>query len=173
MAFFGVAAKNTAFNRACTHLTFRVAGQLYAIEIGMVCEIAQAKAISPIADADPAVIGQIDLRSSALIVVDLGLRLRGKPIKPSAKSVIIVVKREKSRSACLLDAPEGLISISPEDLPPNGCLVDEATGVVGIPESDVVPPENASVSGRERGFRMYKTKNEIILLPDREKFYPM
>lgn len=171
MAFFKDIKDFTPSKRIGTHITYRVGGQLYAVSIDMVSEVIRCSGIVPVKDADDAVIGRIELRNRALVVIDMGIRLQGKPITISSKSLIIVVKRDevKARSGCLNKNPGDAISISP-DL--SACLLDGVEKVTAIPKRESVAPENASNSGATHGYYIYEGDGETILLPDRKLYYP-
>ena len=172
MGFFKSVERRAATPQTATHMTFRLGGQLYGIPLELVSEVIPLTAPAPLHSGDEAVVGEIELRGSALVVVDMGLRLRGTPVPPSSKNCILIVRRAGARSGCLFEAAEGMVRIPAEEIELSGCLVEAADGVIAIAETATASPENASLSGEDHGFPLYKTAEDTILLPARTLFFP-
>ncbi len=164
MAFFGDTLREGAAHKPATHLTFRVGGQTYAVPVDILREVTRPGDIARFCSYDPAVVGETSLRGDALIVVDMGLRLTGEPVRAN-DACMLVVSRETARAACLVSAPGDMVTLA-------GCLVDEAVAVRAVDEENVRAPENASVSGARHGFPLYPLDGETVLLPPVEAFFP-
>ena len=171
MAFFKNSAE-PASNGAATHMTFRVGGQLYGIPIDMVSEVVPAAGLAPLKDWDDAVVGQLELRGAALIVLDMGLRLTGRAVETTSNCCILIVRRENARSGCLFGEPGALIHVPEDKAELSGCLVDRAEAALCIPQRLQITPENTSLSSAVHGFPLYRCGAETILLPPRELCFP-
>jgi purine-binding chemotaxis protein CheW len=72
------------------HLVFGVGGRLYACEVALVREIVPFRRCTRLPGAPPYVCGLINLRGTVVTVLDLGLRLAGKPVNRDEGAVILV-----------------------------------------------------------------------------------
>lgn len=171
MAFFDGAVK--APKTRNTHMTFRLKDQLYGIPLDMVSHVVALEGMLPLKASDPAVVGELELMGGAAVVLDMGVRLLGKPIKDTSGKCVVIVKRSQARSGCLFDAPQGLACIPEGEIEACGLLADDVEGVRAIPEDGITPAEDASTSGETKGYPLYRSKSETILLPDPETFFPI
>lgn len=173
MAFFSNATVTITSGSTLPHMTFLVGGQLYGIPMDKVSEVVALDKMAPLCTADPAVVGEIELRGSALVIVDMGIRLLGKAISPGSKSCILIVQRAAARSGCLFEAPDAIVNIPPQAIELSGCLVAAADKIESIPQTAIVTPENTSASGKAHGWPLYRTGKKTILLPESKLFYPL
>ncbi len=102
-------------------LSFRLAGEEYAVEIGSVREIVKPPPITEVPRAPEAVLGVIGLRGEALPVFD-PLLLLGLARHEEASSV--------SRRVIVIDTEQGLAGLS----------VDAVEHVVRMPRQAIEPP---------------------------------
>ena len=84
------------------HLTFEVAGELFAIPILSVQEIRSWEAVSRIPRAPGYVLGVIDLRGVMVPILDLRRRLSIEPRETTATTAVIVVRVERGGTAPLV-----------------------------------------------------------------------
>lgn len=102
-------------------LSFRAAGQDYALAIMQVREIRCWSQPTILPNAPSYVRGVINLRGTVLPVVDLAERLGMARSDASARCVIVVVEHGERLLGLLVDAVSDILTRSPDDLmpPPN------------------------------------------------------
>jgi purine-binding chemotaxis protein CheW len=106
-------------------MTFRLASEVYGLEILKVRELIGLMEITRIPRAPSHVRGVINLRGKVIPVVDLRLKFEMEAADTTSQTVIIVVQ---------LAAEGGGLTM--------GILVDEVLEVRAIPDADVEPPPN-------------------------------
>src|SRR5579885_2831902 len=82
-----------AATRADTFLTFLLAAEEYAVDIGAVQEIGVMLPVTPIPDAPTGVVGVISLRGTVIPVLDMRARLGLPPAPTQSRDAVIVVAR--------------------------------------------------------------------------------
>lgn len=117
------------------HLTFEVAGELFAIPILSVQEIRSWEAVSRIPRAPDYVLGVIDLRGVMVPILDLRRRLSIEPHETTATTAVIVVRVEHDGAAPLVV----------------GWVVDAVSDVATV-DADSVRPAPAVCGSVDRHF---------------------
>jgi purine-binding chemotaxis protein CheW len=97
-------------------LSVRIGEQEFALDIGAIREIRGWIASTYLPHAPFHVIGMINLRGSALLVIDLAARLGLKPRAPDAASVVVVVESGDRVAGLLVDAVCDIITVSEAQL---------------------------------------------------------
>jgi purine-binding chemotaxis protein CheW len=96
-------------------LTFRLAGDPYAVPVERVREIVRMRPITPIPRVPAALRGVISLRGEIVEVVDLRLQLGLTPTEPTRASRIIVLHGDDGRmSGLLVDAVTDVLRVTEE-----------------------------------------------------------
>jgi purine-binding chemotaxis protein CheW len=103
-------------------LSFMLGQDMFAIGILAVREILEYAGVTPVPQMPPAISGVINLRGTAVPVLDLALRLERAPSPIGKRTCIIVVE---------VDGDDGPFVI--------GILVDAVNAVLDIPASDIEP----------------------------------
>lgn len=99
-------------------IAFRIGEQEFCVDIIAVREIRGYAAATPLPHAPSYVTGVINLRGTVLPIIDLGLRMGFGPIKPTARSVIVVVKIEGQLVGLLVDAVSDILTVTDDLLQP-------------------------------------------------------
>lgn len=117
---------------AMEFLSFRVAGQDYALAIMQVREIRCWSQPTILPHAPSYVRGVINLRGTVLPVVDLAERLGMTRSDASARSVVVVVEHNDRLLGLLVDAVSDILTRAPDDLmpPPNVAGSDSTVNFV-------------------------------------------
>ncbi len=103
-------------------LSFMLGQDMFAMGILAVREILEYAGVTPVPQMPPAICGVINLRGTAVPVLDLARRLDREPSPVSKRTCIIVVEA---------DGDEGPFVI--------GILVDAVNAVLDIPAIDIEP----------------------------------
>lgn len=103
-------------------LSFMLGQDMFAIGILAVREILEYAGVTPVPQMPPAISGVINLRGTAVPVLDLALRLERAPSPIGKRTCIIVVE---------VDGDDGPFVI--------GILVDAVNAVLDIPAADIEP----------------------------------
>jgi purine-binding chemotaxis protein CheW len=128
------------------YLTFQVADEAYAVNIGCVTEIVGIQRISEIPDVPAYIKGAMNLRGKVIPVMDQRLRFKLPARDYDERTTIIVLDLE------------GV---------PTGLVVDQVTDVLTIPKENIDPPPfwlNGGEQGVVRG--LGKLNNTISLILD-------
>jgi purine-binding chemotaxis protein CheW len=136
------------------HLTFEIAGELYAIPILSVQEIRGWEPVARIPQTPPHVLGVIDLRGAVVPVVDLRTRLSIETRETTATTVVIVVRIEPPNAATVT----------------LGCVVDAVSDVVNIEQDSIRPVPDSLGRARSavlRGLSTVASRILLVLDPDR------
>jgi purine-binding chemotaxis protein CheW len=105
------------------YLTFRVAGEEYAISILNVREILAFEAVTPVPNAPAAIRGVMNLRGFVVPVIDLAAKLALPPTKTTRTTCNVIV------DVRLGDKPAIM-----------GIMVDAVSEVIDLTPSDIEPP---------------------------------
>ena len=103
-------------------LSFMLGQDMFAIGILAVREILEYAGVTPVPQMPPAISGVINLRGTAVPVLDLALRLERAPSPIGKRTCIIVVE---------VEGDDGPFVI--------GILVDAVNAVLDIPAADIEP----------------------------------
>jgi purine-binding chemotaxis protein CheW len=103
-------------------LSFMLGQDMFAIGILAVREILEYAGVTPVPQMPPSISGVINLRGTAVPVMDLALRLERQPSAIGKRTCIIVVE---------VDGEDGPFVI--------GILVDAVNAVLDIPAAEIEP----------------------------------
>lgn len=73
-------------------LTFHLGDREFGVDLGRVLEILNPPPITRVPEMPPALLGLIGLRGDPTGVVDAGLRLEGRPVEPSARTPVLILR---------------------------------------------------------------------------------
>lgn len=113
------------------YLTFRIAEEIYGIDISDITEIIELQKITEVPDMPIYVKGVINLRGKVIPIMDLRLRFNMK-------------EREHDDRTCII-----IVNINETAI---GFVVDTVLEVVDIPEGDIDPPPQFKTAS---GYEMY------------------
>jgi purine-binding chemotaxis protein CheW len=113
--------RDVATPPAKQHLTFALAGELFAIPILTVQEIRGWEPVARTPGSADYVLGVMNLRGAVVPILDLRLRLGMVPGDRTSTSVVIVVRVETESAGvvtagCLVDAVSDVIDVAPDDV---------------------------------------------------------
>ena len=129
------------------YLTFRLDEEVYGVPVLDVREIIELQEITPVPQADPSVVGVVNLRGKVLPLVDLKLKFGIGPFSPTDIAVVIVVE--------------------PMDTAPFGVLVDEVLDVQSVQPADKTDaPELDSSIQQPFLAGIGKVKDRLVFLLD-------
>ena len=134
-------------------LTFMLAGEEYGIEILRVQEIKGLEATTRIPNAQPHILGVMNLRGSIVPLIDLRRRFNFEVLPHNAENVVVVVK--------VLHGPQERTT---------GLIVDAVADVYRFDEEDIQPaPEMGQAVDAEviRGLALVDEKMVILLDVDK------
>jgi purine-binding chemotaxis protein CheW len=100
-------------------LAFRLAGELFAIEILRVQEIRGITPVTPIPNAPAYIRGVMNLRGTIVPVIDLRLRFGLGEAEYNKFTVIIVVRLGVRIIGLVVDAVSDVLDVSPNDIEAN------------------------------------------------------
>lgn len=131
------------------YATFRLNGELCAVDVLRVQEILWMHEMTPVPLAPGYVRGLINLRGQIVTVIDLGKRLMDRTIEISAESMNLVVKADDN-IACL--------------------LVDEIGDVLDVDDTAMEPvlPTLKTIN-REYVRGIHKLENEILIVLEADR----
>lgn len=112
----------TAAEAPAQFLSFMLGQDMFAIGILAVREILEYAGVTPVPQMPPSISGVINLRGTAVPVMDLALRLERQPSTIGKRTCIIVVE---------VDSGDGPFVI--------GILVDAVNAVLDIPAAEIEP----------------------------------
>lgn len=124
--------ERTTASLAGRYLTFRLANEIYGIEILRVQEIIGLMAITKIPRAPECIRGVINLRGKVIPVIDLSLRF-GLPVKEDTSRTCIIVIQFRSE--------HGMVIV--------GMVVDDVAEVVNVTVEQLEPPPDFSQDDEE------------------------
>ncbi len=131
-------------------LSFMLGQDMFAIGILAVREILEYAGVTPVPQMPPCISGVINLRGTAVPVLDLACRLEREPVPVSKRTCIIVVE---------VDGDNGTFVI--------GILVDAVNAVLDIPPSEVEPAPSLGAQVRAEMLQgIGKVNGRFVLLLD-------
>jgi purine-binding chemotaxis protein CheW len=105
------------------YLTFRFAGEHYAISINRVREVVEFHSLTKVPGMPPWIAGLINLRGTVVPVIDLGIKFGFAPAEPTRWSCIVLLE-------VILEG----------DLSVLGVIADAVGDVIQIAASNICPP---------------------------------
>jgi purine-binding chemotaxis protein CheW len=100
------------------YVIFRLEGQLYGAEVGVVREVSQLSPITRLPGAPPFVEGVIDLRGEVMPVVDIRKRV-GLPERPADEETRVLILDAGDMTAALtVDGVEQVLTLDEEQIAP-------------------------------------------------------
>lgn len=96
-------------------VTFMVDNQVFATPIGTVREIRGWQATTPLPNADPGVVGVLNLRGQIIPIYDLRRCLGLQPSDRPSSSVTIVIDTGEKLVGILADSVSDILDVSPEE----------------------------------------------------------
>jgi purine-binding chemotaxis protein CheW len=131
-------------------LSFMLGQDMFAMGILAVREILEYAGVTPVPQMPPCISGVINLRGTAVPVLDLACRLEREPVAVSKRTCIIVVE---------VDGDNGAFVI--------GILVDAVNAVLDIPPSEVEPAPSLGAQVRAEMLQgIGKVNGRFVLLLD-------
>ena len=132
------------------YLSFMLGGEMFAIGILAVREILEYAGVTPVPQMPPSISGVINLRGTAVPVLDLARRLEREPAPVTKRTCIIVVE---------VDGDDGPFVI--------GILVDAVNAVLDIPAAEIEPaPRFGAQVKAEMLHGIGKVNGRFVLLLD-------
>lgn len=146
---------NNQISKTNSFLTFKIADELYAVNVTKVLSILELTKITKIPRTPEYIRGVINLRGLVLPVVDLRVKF-GLPTTEFTNNTCILVLE------LILDAETVKL----------GGLVDSVQEVLEIEDKDILPAPNLGQKFRSEFIEgMYKTENTFVMILDIEKIF--
>lgn len=99
--------------------TFRLAGQLFGVDVLDVKEITTEATCTPVPHAPPEVRGYVNLRGQIHLVLDLRQLLGLPPAETGPASRLVIFKPAVAEAlAALVDAVSDIVSVAPDQVEP-------------------------------------------------------
>jgi len=118
-------------------LSFRLGGEAYAVLVKDVREVLKNRALTPVPNAPPYILGVTALRGAVLPVIDLCVRFGLASGQRDEKSRIIVVKAEEDEVGLVVDRVTGVLTIMPDAIRPTPENIEQgSTYLSGIVRKD-------------------------------------
>lgn len=108
---------------------FHNGGRPYAMQALLIQEIVRQESITPVHNADPYIVGILNLRGKIVTVIDLGCRLGEEPAKEAEGKSVLVVPYASEHLGLLVDEIDDVASIDPRHITPVPSNVDPKTAV--------------------------------------------
>jgi purine-binding chemotaxis protein CheW len=99
-------------------LSFRLAGEAYALEVNDVREVLKIRSLTPVPNAPSYILGVTALRGAVLPVIDLCVRFGLAAGTRDAKSRIIVVSSREEEVGLVVDRVTGVLRVAPDEIKP-------------------------------------------------------
>ena len=132
------------------YLSFMLGQDMFAMGILAVREILEYAGVTPVPQMPPCISGVINLRGTAVPVLDLACRLEREPVPVSKRTCIIVVEVDGNAGAFVI-----------------GILVDAVNAVLDIPPSEVEPAPSLGAQVRAEMLQgIGKVNGRFVLLLD-------
>ena len=132
------------------YLSFMLGQDMFAMGILAVREILEYAGVTPVQQMPPCISGVINLRGTAVPVLDLACRLEREPVPVSKRTCIIVVEVDGNAGAFVI-----------------GILVDAVNAVLDIPPSEVEPAPSLGAQVRAEMLQgIGKVNGRFVLLLD-------
>lgn len=136
-------------------LTFKIADELYAVNVSKVLSILELTKITKIPRTPEYIRGVINLRGIVLPVVDLRIKFGLETTTFTNNTCILVMELQLDEETVKL-----------------GGLVDSVQEVLEIEDKDILPAPNFGQKFRSEFIEgMYKTDNTFVMILDIEKIF--
>ncbi len=136
-------------------LTFKIADELYAVNVSKVLSILELTKITKIPRTPEYIRGVINLRGIVLPVVDLRIKFGLETAAFTNNTCILVMELQLDEETVKL-----------------GGLVDSVQEVLEIEDKDILPAPNFGQKFRSEFIEgMYKTDNTFVMILDIEKIF--
>ncbi|MCP5054422.1 MAG: chemotaxis protein CheW [bacterium] len=137
------------------YLTFKLAREVYALEITRVREVLDFVKVTRVAKTPSFMKGVINLRGSVVPVVDLRVKFAIPDVRETVDTCIIIVE-------VILDGESTLL----------GALADQVREVVNLHQSDILPPPKIGTRLDTDFIKgMGKVEDDFIIILDIEKIF--
>lgn len=107
------------------YLTFMLKAQPYGVPIGTVREINRLTDITPVPQTPSFVAGVMNLRGRVIPVVDLKMKFGLEASAPTRQTCIIVIEAESGQIGMIVDAVNGVVDLSSEQIEPAPVVGDK------------------------------------------------
>ena len=101
-----------------TVAVFRLDGELFGVELGVVREFAEARNVSPVPCTPQHVVGNMNLRGEILTLIDLRRMLNVKATQESAGAKVVVVKVKDVDAGLAVEEVVDVLSLNPSRMQP-------------------------------------------------------
>jgi purine-binding chemotaxis protein CheW len=105
------------------YVAFRISGEMHALQIADIAEIAKPFDTTPVPRTATFVLGIGNVRGIVLPVIDLPRRLQLRPVQESRATRVLIVRHEGELYGLVVDEVRGVVSLAPEEL-------EEAPGAI-------------------------------------------
>jgi purine-binding chemotaxis protein CheW len=101
-------------------LTFKIAGELYAVDIEHVVEIITPRPITRVPNADRSVVGILSLRGAVVTIIDVRLRLGHPPLAAVDADTRVVVAEDRGENlGFTVDRVQRVVKVAPSSIEPH------------------------------------------------------
>jgi purine-binding chemotaxis protein CheW len=100
------------------YLTFKVAGQHFAIPAASVQDVLRLPPLTPVPLARPAILGLLNLRGHIVTAVSLGTRM-GQPESTGERAMAVVIEHGNEPACLVVDAVGDVLALSASDMESN------------------------------------------------------
>jgi purine-binding chemotaxis protein CheW len=100
------------------YLSFRVGTEEYALDAHHVLEIRHLEPLAPVPSAPAFVKGVIELRGTAVPIVDLRTLLGATDDEPQQPAAVMVIHMHGGTVGMIVDAVSGLVELAPDQIRP-------------------------------------------------------
>ncbi|RRQ20891.1 chemotaxis protein CheW [Thiohalobacter thiocyanaticus] len=97
-------------------VTFRLADEVYGINVMLVQEVLRWTEIAPVPGAPDYVLGIINLRGNVVTVIDTRLRLGLPPREPDDSSRIVIIEAERQVVGILVDSVAEVMDLNSSEI---------------------------------------------------------
>jgi purine-binding chemotaxis protein CheW len=138
---------------------FRVAGQMFGVEIELIKEIVPYQDVTPVPETYDFVEGIINLRGKIVTVIDMRRRLRAQVVAHEKSTRILILDIDGRFMGLIVDAASEVVRVPVESIGPPPELISEVgtnyiTGIVRLGERLIVLLELRQVLSAEEVGRL-------------------
>jgi purine-binding chemotaxis protein CheW len=115
------------------YLAFRLAGDVYAVQIARISEILKPPPMTEVPRAHPSIIGIVSVRGRLVTVVDLRRRFRLPEGHIDGRTRILLIEREDEQIGLLVDEVLQVYRLADSEIEPANVLGgDQPAHIIGI-----------------------------------------